>query len=183
MMKKYGLKMGTAKSTAQFIKKYGDKFFDLLDKVYKNIYQSVPISPKMKKDLINGFRFIVNVDYLRVILDKNENIVAFGITFPAIGKDLQKSGGKLTPKVIFNLLKTIKNPKVIDLGLVGIVPEYQNKAVASAMFYELMKMLSVGNLEYVETNLNLETNVHIINQWKSITVIQHKRRRSFVKKI
>ena len=183
MMKKYGLKVGTAKNTRDFIKKYGDKFFDLLDKVYVDIYQSVPITPKMKKDLIKGFKYIVNVKYLIVILDKDENIVAFGITFPSIGKDLQKSGGKLTPKTIYNVLKTIKHPKVIDLGLVGIVPEYKNRAVASTIFNELMKMLGDGNLEYAETNLNLETNANIINQWKAFTVIRHKRRRSYVKKI
>ena len=35
----------------------------------------------------------------------------------------------------------------------------------------------------LETNLNLETNSNILNQWKSFKAVQHKRRRSYVKAI
>ena len=31
MMKKYGLRLGIAKSSREFVKKWGDEFFDVLD--------------------------------------------------------------------------------------------------------------------------------------------------------
>ena len=183
MMQKYGLRLGIAKNSHAFVKQWGSEFFDILDKTYVAIYQSVPFTPKMKKSLIDTFKLVLNVKYAAVILDKNDKIVGFGISLPSIGKALQKSGGRLTPSAIIKTLKAIKNPKIIDLALIGVLPEYQNKAIATAIIGELIKFLSDGKIEYAETNLNLETNSNIRNQWKAFKSVQHKRRRSFVKKI
>ena len=181
MMKKYDLKFVEAKNSFDFVKKYGDKFFDVLDKTYEEIYQSVPFTPKMKKSLIDGFKFIINMDYTIVIVDKNNDIVAFGIAFPAIGKELQKSKGKLTPLAILRLLKVIKNPKWVDLGLIGVIPEYRGKAIATAILNRMMKFLCNGKITHAETNLTLETNANILNQWKAFKTVRHKKRRAFVK--
>jgi len=183
MMEKYGLRLASAKNSVEFVKKYGDGFFEVLDETYVAIYQSVPFTEKMKKNLIDSFKFIVNVKYATVILNKNDKIVGFGLAFPSIGKAVQKSGGRLTLPTILKVLKAIKKPKVIDLALIGVVPEYQNKGIATAIISEMLKMLSDGTIEYAETNLNLETNANIINQWKAFTCVQHKRRRSYVKNI
>ena len=183
MMEKYGLRFSDEKTSRQFIKKFGDGFFDILDKTYVDIYQSVPFTDKMKTNLIKGFGLIVNVEYATVILDKNDNIVAFALAFPNIGKDLVGSKGKLTPKVILKLLKTIKNPKSVDLGLVGVLPEYRNKAIATAIVDRLLDKLRYTGITHAETNLCLENNYPILNLWKSFDKVQHKRRRSFIKQI
>ena len=113
----------------------------------------------------------------------NGGRVCFGICFPSLAKAIQKSQGHLTPAAIVRLIKAIKKPKVLDLGLIGVLPEYQMKGVSSAIISEVMKMLTEGGIEYCETNLNLETNDGIQNQWKSFDSVLHKRRRCFVKKI
>ena len=183
MLEKYELRLAKAKNSRDFVKKWGDEFFEILDVTYEAIYQSVPFTPKMKKNLIDTFKLALNVKYATVILDKNDKIVGFGIALPSIGQALQKSGGRLTPCAIVKTLKAIKNPKVIDLALIGVIPEYRNKAIATAIISGLVNMLSDGKIEYAETNLNLETNANIQNQWKSFDRVIHKRRRSYVKKI
>ena len=44
-------------------------------------------------------------------------------------------------------------------------------------------MLYEGGVAYCETNLNLEDNKGIQNNWGRFENVLHKRRRSFVKKI
>ncbi len=183
MMEKYGLHLGMAKTKREFVKRWGNEFFDVLDETYVSIYQSVPFTPKMKKSLINGFKVILNVKYAAVILDKSSKIVGFGLAFPSIGKALQKSGGRLTLPTICRAVRAIKHPKVIDMALIGVIPKYRNKAIATAIISGMQKVLSESEIEYAETNLNLETNTSIRNQWKSFNSVQHKRRRCFVKKI
>ena len=46
-----------------------------------------------------------------------------------------------------------------------------------------MDMLRDGGIEYAETNLNLETNSAILNQWKRFKEVRHKRRRAYVKRL
>ena len=48
---------------------------------------------------------------------------------------------------------------------------------------EILKMLENGKVKYAETNLNLEDNYNIQNQWKAFDSVLHKRRRCYVKKI
>lgn len=183
IMERYHLKLVDCKNVNEFIKRYGMQFFDILDKTYNNIYGVVPLTDKMKKEAISGFKAILTMDYIRAVVDENDRIVSFGLTFPSIGSAVQKSGGRLTLPTIIKIKKAVKHPKSIDFGLVGVVEEYRAKGAGAIMFALLLTQLRDTKVEYAETNLNLETNYAIINQWKSFSHIQHKRRRSFVKKI
>ena len=96
---------------------------------------------------------------------------------------MQKSGGKLTPAALLRLLRAIRRPKTIDLGLVGVAPEYLSRGINAAVCAELMKMMKRDGLEYAETNLNLEDNRAVRGQWKRFRSIEHKRRRAYLKKL
>lgn len=183
MMKRYGLRFDNSKNTNQFIKLYAKRFFELIDETYDKIYGTVPFSDRMRKMMISNFRLIVDVRYVSVILDRDDNVVGFGLCFPAIGEAVQKSGGRLTPATLVRILRTLKHPKALDLALIGIVDEYKNKGIAPALIYNFVMQMQDNGVEYAETNLNLEDNYAIFNMWKSFEHIQHKRRRSFVKRI
>ena len=115
--------------------------------------------------------------------DEKENVAGFGLCFPGIGDAVKESGGRLTPKTLSKILKTVKKPKTIDLGLVAIRPEYQKKGVNAVILNGLMEMLFSGKAERCETNLNLEDNLPVQAQWKYFNSRMHKRRRSYVKEI
>lgn len=183
MMKKYKLHFGEVKNMNEFLDKYADGFFDILDETYDKIYGTVPFTESMKKNLIKSFKLIVSVDNVAVILDENEKIVAFALTFPSLSEALSRTKGKLTPITLIKLLKAIKKPKSIDLGLIGVLPEYEMRGISSAFIGTIMEWLSSGKYTHAETNLNLENNVHIQNQWKAFESRLHKRRRAYLKKI
>lgn len=183
ILKRFNLKVSKCKSVNEFMKRYLDQFFDIIDETYKDLYGTVPFTESSKAMLTSTFKLIVNERQVKVIVDKNDRVVCFGICFPSLSKAVQKSQGKLTIPCLFRLLNAIKNPKSIDLGLIGVLPEYAKKGVATILLKEIMDLMIEDNLEYAETNLNLENNISIINQWKNFDTIQHKRRRCFVMKI
>lgn len=183
MLKRYNLKVVTTKSTKEFIARYADKFFEIIDVTYKDLYGTVPFTDAMKKEMVGNFNLIIDTKHVAVIVDENDNVVCFGLCFPSLSKAMQKSGGKLTIPALFRVLKAIKHPKILDLALIGVLPEYANKGISSYFIYELQRMMVRDNIEYCETNLNMEDNVNIINMWKNFDNVIHKRRRSFVKKI
>ena len=168
-------------SKRAYINKYKDGFFDCLDECYAKLYGTVPISKKMQKELISQFMMVVNKKYLCFICDENERVVAFGLCFPAIGDAVKKSGGRLTPATLFRILKAVKNPETIDLGLVAIRPEYQNAGINAVIINGMLDILEEGKVKRCETNLNLESNTAVQAQWKYFNARQHKRRRSYKK--
>ena len=175
--------VSTNMSKKAYIDKYGDSFFDCLDECYSKLYGTVPISAEQRKELIDQFLLIINIKFAVFICDENDRVVAFGLCFPSIGDALKKSGGRLTLPAIIKLLKLAKKPKVMDLGLVAVRPEYQNSGVNAVLVDGIVDMLSEGVIEKCETNLNLETNTAVIAQWKYMKARQHKRRRAYLKHI
>ncbi|WP_316638009.1 hypothetical protein [uncultured Ruminococcus sp.] len=183
VMKRYNLHFGQAKNISDFIDKYGDDFFGLIDKGYENLYGTVPFTEAMKREIIKSFKLIVDLKHVAIILDENDRAVCIGICFPSIARAVQKSRGKLTPLALIRLLWAIKHPSVIDFGLIAVDPTYLNRGVSTAISAEILKILQDDRIEYAETNLNLEDNAAIQNQWKRFKEVKHKRRRAYVKKI
>jgi len=181
VMKRYNLHLGTARNTNDFIKKYADGIFELLDKSYELLYGTVPFTEGMKKMMIDNFKLVIDVKYAAVILDENDKMICFGLAFPAIADAVRPSGGRLTPLTLIRLLKALKKPNVIDLCLIGVEPEWLNRGVSVIISAEMMKMLK--RIDYAETNANLEENYAIQNQWKRFDEQKIKRRRCYIKQI
>ncbi len=173
----------SAMSKKQYIDKYKDGVFECIDLCYRHLYGTVPFTESMKKQLIDQFMLVINKKYLIVICDENERVVSFALCIPGIGEALQKSGGRLTPLAIRKVLKAVKKPRTVDLGLVAILPEYQSAGINAVMLWKMTEYLESGEIEYFETNLNLETNTQVMAQWKYFDSEQHKRRRSYIKTI
>lgn len=167
----------------EYINKYKDSVFDCIDKCYAKLYGTVPISEQAREELVDQFMMILNNKYLLMICDESERVVAFGLCFPNIGDALKGGSGRLTPRTLLRVLKVVKSPRTLDLGLVAVLPEYQNSGINAAIVNGLVEILLSGEVERCETNLNLETNVQVMAQWKHFTSRRHKRRRAYIKRI
>ena len=183
IMERNHLHFAEAKNTNEFLKKYGEKFFELCEKTYDPLYMTVPFSENIKKSLVKSFELIIDLRFVAMILDENENPICFGLVFPSIGKAIQKSGGRMTPATLIRLLRAIKKPRVLDFALIGVDPAYANRGVPAVLLGKTQEYLAMAGIEYAETNLNLETNQSVQNLWKNFESIQHKRRRSFVRSL
>ena len=183
LMQRYHLRFGPAKNVNDFLDKYADGLFELLDKSYDQLYGTVPFTAGMKKLMIDNFKLIIDLDHVAAILDENDRVVCLGVCFPSIAKAVQKSNGHLTPACIVRVLRAIKHPEIIDLGLIGVDPEWAMRGVSVAISAELERMLRAPGVKYAETNLNLEDNLMIQNQWKRFREVKHKRRRAYVKEL
>ena len=129
------------------------------------------------------FKMILDLRFVAVIVDENDDIVCFGLCMPSLSKAVQKSKGHLTIPAIFRILRAVRKPEIVDLALIGVVPEYKMKGVGMALIAKIYDILQMPGVQYCETNLNLEDNHNIQNQWKNFDSVLHKRRRSYIKKI
>ena len=184
IFKRYKLHYGTARNGRDLLNKYADGIFDLLDTSYEGLYGTVPFTKGMRKLVLENFAMVINPEHTAVILDENEKLVCFGLSFPGLAKALVGTRGKYTPLTLIKLLCAIKNPEILDLCLVGVDPEYLNRGVSGALSLAIMKMLRDNpRLKWADTNLNLEDNYAILNSWRRFKREECKRYRAYVKKI
>jgi len=177
--KKFDLRLfnGTKKD----LLKIAPQIFEVLDEAYRNLYGTVPLSDAQVKGYIDSYFGFALVDFIPVVLDKNDRVVAFGITFPSFSKALQKSRGNLFPFGFIHFLRAMRKNDRADLYLVGVRDEYRGKGVNSMMMTQIYKAFVKHGIKYVEGNPNLETNIHVQTMWNYFENHLCKRRRCFVK--
>lgn len=182
--KKHNLSVAKCKNMRSLLKKYKDQIFDLVDLCYSSLYGVVPITEKERKGLVGQFNLLLKPEYIKIVVNENDEVVGFGFAMPSLSRALQPSKGRLTLPAIIRVLKAVKNPQIMDFALVAVHPDYRMKGVAALITLEMQRlMVSYKNVSHYETNLNLEDNEEIQNWWDSYKTEKHKMRRSFVKKL
>lgn len=183
VMKRYNLKIATAKNMNSYVKLYGEGIFETIDEAYGNLYGVIPYTKPLQKQILSQFKMMLSMDCIVTILDENNKVIAVGLGLPSLAEAVRKSNGKLTLPAIFRLLRAKKNMKVFDFGLIGVRPKYHGKGLTAIIIKQMFKQLEKYHLEHCETNHSLETNQKILLTWKNFDHIQHKRRRCYIKKI
>lgn len=180
VMRRYKLKILEARGKKELLP-YTKELFQIIDETYQHLYGVVPLTEKQVESYIKQYFGFVKPDFVPVILDQNDNMVAFGITMPSLSRALQKTKGKLFPFGFIYLLKALKKNDRADLYLVAVKPEFQGKGVNAILINMMNSMYNKLGITKVESNPELETNVLVQRQWKFFEKRQHKRRRCFIK--
>ena len=168
---------------AKEILPYVHQIFDIINEAYSHLYGFVPLTDKQIDHYIKQYFGFIKPDYVPVVLDRDNNVVGFGITMPSLSKAMQRNKGRLYPFGFIPMLKALKNNRNADLYLTAIRPDMQNKGVNAMLIYEINKVYIKNKLEFVETNRELEKNTKIQAQWRFYNARQHKRRRIFKKNL
>ncbi|MFA6872408.1 MAG: N-acetyltransferase [Bacteroidaceae bacterium] len=185
ILKKYNLRIVKMTSAKQIVSKYGQAIFDLMNEAYEPLYGYSALSQGQIKQYIKTYLPILDLRLVTLVVDENDQLVCVGISMPSLSAALQKAKGKLFPFGWWHLLKALKwkHAKMVDLLLVAVKPEYQNKGVNALVFYDLIPIYSKLGYEYGESNPELEMNDRVQAQWDYFENVQHKRRRAFKKTI
>ena len=185
ILQKYKLKI--KKLTRKEIKEkhYGQKIFDLINEAYAPLYGFSKMTQGQIDQYVNTYLPLLDLRMVSIVETEDGELVAAGISMASLSKELQKAKGRMLPFGWFYLLKAlfIKRPKVLDLLLVGVKPEYQSKGVNALLFYDLVPTFKKMGFVYGESNPELEENKKVQAQWSAFESVQHKRRRAFKKAI
>lgn len=179
-LKRFHLKVLDAKKPKDLLP-YVKGIFQLLNNAYSDLYGVVPLTDKQIELYTRQYFGFVNPDYVKIVLDQNDNVVAFGIAFPSLTLALRKTNGRLFPFGFIYLLDALKRNNMIDLCLVAVKPELQGKGVNAILMKEIHAKCVKNGIIKAQCNPQLESNIKVRTQWKYFDTKQHKRRRCYIK--
>lgn len=165
---------------------YGKKIFELINSTYKDLYGFSELSEKQIDQYINMYFPFADLSLITLVEDASADnkLVGIGITLPSLSEALQKcKKGRLFPFGWFHLLRAIKfhKTKIVDLLLMGVLPEYRMKGVNALMFADLIPRYQAYGFEWGETQVEMETNTNVQSQWETLNPVMHKRRNCYKK--
>ena len=185
--KRYNLHVRKLTKKEVFQGGMGQKIFDLINDTYKDLYGYSELSQRQIDQLIKSYLGFLDFNLITCIedwTDGEHKLIGVGITMPSLAHALRKCRrGRLLPFGWFHVLRAIKQHKtnIVDLLLIGILPEYRAKGANALLFADLIPWYQKYGIEWGETQVELETNAGVQGQWGALTPVMHKRRKCYKK--
>ena len=187
IMKRYNLHIRTLTRSQVMKEGWGHKIFHLINETFQDLYGFSKLSDKQIDQYVNAYLPFADLELIPIVEDwttDEHKMVGVAITIPSLSKAMQKCRrGRLLPFGWWHILRALKMHKsnIVDLEMIGVLPEYRNKGVNALMFYHLIPMYNKYGIEWGESQVEMETNEHVQGQWSYFHTEQHKRRRCYKK--
>lgn len=180
--RKYGLHIRKVTSKKEIMRSgLAHDIFRLINEAYAPLFNFSKMTDRQIDQYVRMYVPVLDLRMVTIVENEAKEIVAVGISMASLSRALQKAKGRLLPFGWFHLLKALmwKRPKVLDLLLVAVRPDYQGKGVNALLFTDLIPVYQQLGFEYAESNPELEVNDKVQSQWQYFKTEQHKRRRCF----
>lgn len=183
--KRYGFRMKKFNSKKE-IKESGyiQKVLGVVNKAYANLYGYSEMNEEQMNTYADLYLQFLDKRYLGVVENAEGEVIGMGVCITSLSRAVQKAKGKLFPFGWYHFAKTLwfnKKPQILDLLLVGVLPEYQDKGANALIFADIIPEAMKDGYEWAETHHQLEDNLPSQTQWKNLDCEIHKRRVAFGK--
>ena len=167
---------------------YGQRIFELINDTYKDLYGYSQLSQKQIDQYVKMYFPLADLSLISLVEDWNadKKLVGIAITIPSLSYALQKCHrGRLMPFGWWHIIRAIKmhKTKILDLLLMGVLPEYRAKGVNALLIAEIIPYCQKYGIEWGETQVEMESNTGVQSQWGVLEPVMHKRRKCYKKDI
>lgn len=190
VMKRYNLHIRKVKRKEVLGKEQmGRKVLDVVNKTFSHLYGYSQMTERQIDEYLKMYFPMLDMNLLTLIEDWNtpdHQVIGVGISISSMTRALQKCrNGRLWPFGWWHCLRALKMRKsdIVDLMLIGVLPEYRTKGANALFFYDLIPWYQKYGFKWGETNVEMETNEKVQSQWQYFDYEQHKRRRCFKKNL
>ena len=187
VQQRYGFRLRHFRSKSE-IKKggYVKKMLDVVNRAYVDLYGFSQLDDQQKEWYASRFLMLLDRRFLSVVENAEGEIIGIGVCMPSLSRAVQKAKAKLFPFGWWHIVSELyfkRKHQILDMLLVGVLPEYQEKGANSLFFADMIPGGISGGYEWAETNPQLEDNLAGQMQWKNLDCCIHKRRAVFAKNL
>lgn len=182
---RYGLHIRKVTKKEALKGNYGQKVFDLINRTYSSLFDFTVLPPEVIDNYIKTYLGLLDLKFVTLVEDSEGKLVGVALTMPSIARAVQKSRGYLFPYGWWRLLKSMyfRYEEALELLLIAVEPEYQNRGVHAILFNEIIPNLIKGGFKYGESNAEMESNTKVQNIWNLYEKQFMRRRRVYSKQI
>ena len=174
------------RNSRELLKRYPHmEYFDVLSDAYSRLYNYQPLTYEQKRFYSEYYFPLLNFDFVSIVENEQNEIVAIGLGMPDITAALQKAGGSLFPFGWYHILKALKAKKMdaFDLLLIAVRPDWQDRGAHALVFADMLPYFPKYGVRRIETTSILETNMKCLSNFLNFEHRFHKRRRAYIRQI
>lgn len=161
------------------------KLFEIINTAYQNLYGYSDMTKQQMQQYAEMYLPYLDTNLISIVENKEGTPVAVGICMPNLSKALKKAKSKLLPFGWWHMAKGLlwKRSSVLDLLLIGTLPEYRDTGCISLMFADLIPTAQKMGFKIAECCPQLESNNKALSVWRSLDSQVTRRRHTWKKPI
>lgn len=162
---------------------YGEKIFRLFNEAYAPLFGFTEIDAEQAAGFVKLYLPLIDLRLVPIVENQQGELIGVAVCMTSLSETMRRTNGRLFPFGWWQLLKTLKwkHSQLVDLLLIGVRPDYQNKGVNALFFEHLIPTLNQLGYTMAETGPQLEDNTKELLQWKHLNPQTLKRRRCYKK--
>lgn len=165
------------------VKPYIHPVLRLLNSTFTEIVGFIPFTEAEMDDFANRYLFLINPRFIKVVVNWQNEVVAFVIGMSHIGEGIQKAKGYLFPFGIFRIFVAARKSKQLNLLLGGIDPVYRGKGLDVMMGVKMLESAIEQGKTVIDSHLELEYNTKVRAEMEKMGGLVYKRFRVFGKNL
>jgi hypothetical protein len=170
-------------TSKQKLKPYIIPVLRLMNEAYAHIFGFIPLSePEMKK-FASQYLPVLDPEFIKLIVDKNQEVIAFVIAIPEMSRGVQQAKGKLFPLGFFYIMNAMRKTRQLNLMLGAIKPSFQRRGISVLMGKSLLESARKRGMVVMDSHLILENNMPMRSECEKLDGKVYKRFRIFSKNI
>jgi GNAT superfamily N-acetyltransferase len=163
------------------LKPYIVPVFRLVNEAYASIFGFVPMSETEMVKFAAQYLPILDPHLVKIIVNKNNDVVAFVVSMPNMSRGLQKAKGELFPFGFISILLSMRYTTQLDLLLGAVKPRYRGLGLTALLATSLLATARKKGLKQIDSHLILEENKVMRAECENLNGKVHKRYRVFSK--
>jgi GNAT superfamily N-acetyltransferase len=183
VLKKTGYTICKEKTFKSFADKYGWKAFQCLNKSYSHLPGFVPFELDVYEQIAKQYAQVVKPEWLTCVINQEDDVIGFAICFPSLADAMRLAGGKLNLISSLKTLYDIAHPKIVDLCLIGVSPEYQGQGINTVLIDHILDAIKKHKIKKAQTYAMHIDNYKVLSEFKYFETTLTKKRKAVIKNI
>jgi len=179
--KRSGLHVHRFKNKRELVK-WADRIGRAYNESFINNWEYYPLSEAEIAFLTDNLMTVADPRLIKIITHE-DRVVGFLFGFPDISAAIQRSGGRLFPFGLIDLLIEFRRTKWISLNGVGILPEFKGRGGNALMYSEMEKTIREYEFRHADLTQVAESAVEMRRDLENVGAVPYKNHRVFKRHI
>ncbi len=157
--------------------------FRLVNDAYGHIYGFDPFTEHEMKALANRYLPVLDPEFVKIIVDDDNQLLAFVVGMPELSEGIRKAKGRLLPFGWWHILHAMKNSRLLTLLLGAVHPHKRNHGFTLLLAERIINSARKNGITEIDSHLILEYNTPMRAECERLYGRLHKRYRLFIRPI
>jgi hypothetical protein len=169
-------------TTIKELKKWSGRVGQTYNKAFVHNWEYYPLTEREVGSIVGSLEMVADPKLIKLIMH-GDDIVGFLFAFPELGAALQRSGGRLFPFGLIDLMLEQRRTKLVGVNAAGVLPEFQGRGGNALLYAEMERTIRNTRFTHAVLYQVAETAVDMRRDLETIGGVPYKNHRVYTLKI